>query len=53
MDIRSRLGEGTRVTVRLPIEGDGRRPAADPVKLVTERAGELAAMAKLEVKKSA
>jgi cell cycle sensor histidine kinase DivJ len=53
MDIRSRLGEGTRATVRLPIEADGGRPAADPVKLVTERAGELATMAKLEVKKSA
>ena len=25
MDIRSRLGEGTRVTVRLPIDGDGAR----------------------------
>jgi cell cycle sensor histidine kinase DivJ len=53
IDIRSRLGEGTRVTVRLPIEGDGERPTADLVKLVTERAGALAAAAKLEVKKSA
>jgi cell cycle sensor histidine kinase DivJ len=52
MDIASRLGEGTRVTVRLPIEGDGRRPA-DPVRLVDRRAGELAAIAKHEVKKSA
>jgi two-component system, cell cycle sensor histidine kinase DivJ len=50
-DISSRLGEGTRVTVRLPIEGDGERPATDPVKLVTEHARELAAAAK--VKKSA
>ena len=53
IDIRSQLGEGTRVTVRLPIEGDGKRPAADPVKLVTERVGALAAAAKGEVKKSA
>ncbi len=53
MDIRSRLGEGTRVTVRLPVEGDGRRPPADPVKLVTERADASAAVEKLEVRKSA
>jgi len=39
------------VTVRLPIEGDGERPVTDPVKLVTDRAGESAAAAK--VKKSA
>jgi cell cycle sensor histidine kinase DivJ len=52
-DISSRLGEGTRVTVRLPIEGVGERQPADPVKLVSERADELAAVAKLEVKKSA
>ena len=51
MTISSRLGEGTRVTVRLPLERGGRRPA-DPVKLVTERTGELAA-AKREVKKIA
>jgi len=52
MNIASRLGEGTRVTVRLPFEGGGRRPVA-PVTLVTERAGELAAVAKREVKKIA
>ena len=51
VDISSRLGEGTRVTVRLPLQGDGRRPA-DPVKLVTERAGQPAA-ANREVKKIA
>ncbi len=50
--IASRLGEGTRVTVRLPLEREGRRPA-DPVKLVTEHAGELAGVAKREVKKIA
>ena len=53
IDIRSRLGEGTRVTVRLPIDCEGGRPAADPIKLVTERAGEFAAAAKILVKKSA
>jgi cell cycle sensor histidine kinase DivJ len=37
MNIKSRLGEGTRVTVRMPFEGNARRPA-DPIKLVTERA---------------
>ena len=52
IDIKSRLGEGTRVTVRLPLEGDGRRPA-DPIKLVSKRAGQLAVIAKLRVKKSA
>jgi len=52
MNIESRLGEGTRVTVRLPFDAGGRRPA-DPVKLVTERAGELAAIAKCEVRKIA
>ncbi len=52
MDISSRLGEGTRVTVRLPIGGEGRR-AAEPVKLVTEHAGELAALAIIPVKKRA
>jgi two-component system, cell cycle sensor histidine kinase DivJ len=53
IDIRSRLGEGTRVTVRLPVEADGRCPVADPVKLVTERVDALAAPEKCEVKKSA
>ncbi len=50
-DISSQLGEGTRVTVRLPIDGDGERPVTDLVKLVTDRADESAAVAK--VKKSA
>jgi cell cycle sensor histidine kinase DivJ len=49
MNIASRLGEGTRVIVRLPLQGDGRRPA-EPVKLMTERAP---AAAKREVKKIA
>ena len=51
MAIASRLGEGTRVTVRLPLEREGR--PADPVRLVTARAGELADVAKREVKKIA
>ena len=53
INIRSRLGEGTRVTVRLPIDCDGNRPAVEPIKLVTERANEFAAAAKILVKKSA
>ena len=51
IDIRSRLGQGTKVTVRLPL--DGERPPADPVKLAFERAGEPAAVAQIQVKKSA
>ncbi len=53
IDIRSRLGEGTRVTVRLPIDCEGHKTLADPIRLVTERAGDLAAAAKVLVKKSA
>ena len=53
IDIRSRVGEGTRITVRLPVDCEGGRPAADPIKLVTTRAGEFAAAANLLVKKSA
>jgi cell cycle sensor histidine kinase DivJ len=52
LDIQSRLGEGTRVTVRLPIERETGR-AVDPIRLVNERASELAAVANLQVKKSA
>jgi cell cycle sensor histidine kinase DivJ len=36
VDIRSRVGEGTRVTVRLPIGQSGERTPTDSVKLVTE-----------------
>lgn len=53
IEIRSRLGEGTRVTVRLPIDCEGHKAPADPIRLVTERAGDLAAAAKVLVKKSA
>jgi cell cycle sensor histidine kinase DivJ len=37
VDIKSRLGEGTRVTVRLPLECESGRGVNNPVKLVTER----------------
>jgi len=50
MDIRSRLGAGTQVTVRLPVEGEGRRPPVEPIRLRTER--EIAAPA-TQVKKRA
>jgi cell cycle sensor histidine kinase DivJ len=53
IDIRSRLGEGTRVTVRLPIDCEGGKQGADPIQLVTERAGEFVAAANVLVKKSA
>ena len=53
VDIHSRLGEGTRVTVRLPIENEDSRPAVEPIKLVTERAKEFVAVTKVLVKKSA
>ncbi len=56
VDIRSRLGEGTHVTVRLPIDGD--RPcAAQPIKLVPEctaqEVREIPVVANYQVKKSA
>jgi cell cycle sensor histidine kinase DivJ len=53
MDIRSRLGDGTRVTVRLPIDCEGIRPTAEPIKLVTERVREFPTAATTQVKKSA
>jgi cell cycle sensor histidine kinase DivJ len=53
-DISSRVGKGTRVTVRLPIgSAAALSPPADPIKLVTERAKELAAVAKVRIRKSA
>jgi cell cycle sensor histidine kinase DivJ len=53
VDISSRLGAGTRVTVRLPVDGDGVRRSIEPIDLVTERVRELATVAQLQVKKSA
>jgi two-component system, cell cycle sensor histidine kinase DivJ len=53
IDIRSRLGEGTRVTVLLPIDCESDRPTTEPIKLVTERASDFVAAANVLVKKSA
>jgi cell cycle sensor histidine kinase DivJ len=53
INIRSRLGEGTRVCVRLPIDCNGSRPAVEPIKLVTDRAKEFTTTGKILVKKSA
>jgi len=52
LDIQSRLGEGTRVTVRLPIDCERGR-TTDPIRLVTERANDLVAAANVRIKKSA
>ena len=52
--ITSRLGQGTQVTVRLPINGEDERAApVDPIRLVSDRAEELAATANVRMKKSA
>jgi cell cycle sensor histidine kinase DivJ len=53
IDIHSRLGEGTRITVRLPLDCEGARPSATPIQLVNERAVEFVAAANQLVKKSA
>ncbi|MGH6726787.1 MAG: PAS domain-containing sensor histidine kinase [Pseudolabrys sp.] len=53
MDIQSRLGDGTRVTVRLPIDCEGLRPAVKPIQLATERVREFTAAAAIQAKKSA
>ena len=53
MDIQSRLGHGTRVTVRLPIDCEGKRPATKPIQLVTDRLREFAEAATMQAKKSA
>ena len=53
IDISSRLGKGTRITVRLPIDGVHARRPADPIKLVAERAKELVTTANVRIKKSA
>jgi cell cycle sensor histidine kinase DivJ len=36
VDIRSRVGEGTRVTVRLPIDQSSDQTSTEPVKLLKE-----------------
>ncbi len=53
IDIRSRLNEGTRITVRLPIDYEGVKNTADPIKLVTQRASEFVTAVKRPVRKSA
>jgi cell cycle sensor histidine kinase DivJ len=54
VDIHSRLNEGTRITVRLPIDFEGKNNRApDPIKLVTQRASEFVAAVRIPVKKSA
>lgn len=53
VDIRSRVGEGTRVTVRLPIAPEAARVVSNPVVLATERNRGLAVAANDRVKKSA
>jgi cell cycle sensor histidine kinase DivJ len=53
VDIQSRLGEGTRVTVRLPLECEGGRSESDPVKLVTKRNRNFPMATNDRVKKSA
>ena len=52
MEIASRLGEGTRVTVRLPIDCEGARPA-EPITLVPQVSDQPASAAPIAVKKSA
>ncbi len=52
MQIRSRLGEGTRVVVRLPVDCEGARPAAQPVKIGRKDAADgTSATAEMQVKK--
>jgi len=51
VDIRSRLGEGTRVTVRLPIKGGSPR-CPEPIRLVAERPRDIP-VTNYQVKKSA
>ncbi len=53
MDIRSRLGDGTRVTVRLPIDCEDVCPTVEPIKLVSERGRDVTAAATTLVKKRA
>jgi two-component system, cell cycle sensor histidine kinase DivJ len=53
MEIRSRLGVGTQVTVRLPLDGTGARPAGDLVKLVVDRPEEPTSIIQIPGKKSA
>ena len=51
--IQSRIGEGTRVTVRLPFEGARGTSTGDLIKFVPERARGIGMTANIQVKKSA
>jgi cell cycle sensor histidine kinase DivJ len=51
--IQSRIGEGTRVTVRLPFEGPSGTSTGDLIKFVPERARGIGMTANIQVKKSA
>jgi cell cycle sensor histidine kinase DivJ len=53
VDIKSRVNEGTRITVRLPVDFEGVKGAAEPIKLATQRANEFVVAAKMPVRKSA
>ena len=50
--IQSRLGKGTRVTVRLPFESAGSGNAGDLIKFIPERGRGIAMTANTQVKKS-
>jgi cell cycle sensor histidine kinase DivJ len=52
-DIRSKLGVGTCVTVKLPLDCEGKRPAAQPVALVSKKTETPRAAAERQVRKSA
>jgi two-component system, cell cycle sensor histidine kinase DivJ len=51
--IQSRIGEGKRVTVRLPFEGGSGTSTGNLIKFVPERARGIAMTANIQVKKSA
>ncbi len=54
MQIRSRLGEGTRMAVRLPLDCEGKRPSVEPIHLQRRMAeAPVGVVADIQVKKSA
>jgi cell cycle sensor histidine kinase DivJ len=52
-DIRSKLGVGTCVTVKLPLDCEGKRPAAQPVALMSKKTETPRSAAERQVRKSA
>ena len=52
-EIRSRLGEGTRVTVRLPLDCEGKGPSTQPIALESKTIQRLQRMAGKQVRKRA